>query len=177
MKRKGVLLSSVVCSIFFAVAVAENVRSDTQAADANAVLGTTGGPAPSTRFLALASATNQVGSTSTSLSDLPDMEVGVNSTGDCISATFSAEVAAGSGSTPETIGLRALLDGTVMEGHAGGVNNTHTPKSPFAYWGLVSFTSWKCGVSRGSHVVSIQWTSYGGTTIWARGRTLVVQGR
>lgn len=179
MQWKNAVISVVVCSVFSSTAFAQSSRPHAPADPSDAAPGilATGGPAPSTRFLAFASGTNEVSTTSTSWANVPDMEVAIDTVGSCISATFSAEVSTGSASTQETIGLKALLDGAVVEGLAGGNNNTHTVKSPYNYYELVSFTFWKCGVSRDSHILSIQWTSYAGNSIYVRGRTLIVQGR
>lgn len=177
MKWKESVITIAVCAVSVGLAFAANTPPSVSDLDSGSTPGelATGGPAPSTRFLAFASGTDEVSTTSTSWAGVSGMEVTIDTTGSCLSATFSAEVAAGS--TQETIGLKALLDGAVMEGHASGANNTHTVKSPFNYYELVSFAFWKCSVSTGSHTVTIQWRSYNGNVIVVRGRTLIVQGR
>ena len=127
-------------------------------------------------FLALFAGGNVVQTTLTSFAQLPDMGGSINVAGNnrCVTATFSAEVA--SGTTLDGLVFRALLDGSLMEGHFVDGFLAHTPGHASSYE-LVAYTFWRCGVSRGPHTVAVEWRSTDGFGIIARGRTLIVEGK
>jgi hypothetical protein len=76
----------------------------------------TGGPAPVKKFLMLLAGGNAVSTTSTSFADIPGMTATVmmGRLG-CVAVTLSGGFRVPV--TQETLALRALLDGALMEGH------------------------------------------------------------
>jgi len=139
-----------------------------------------GPPRPSfagLNFLALLSAGDMVDSPDPVAGlvflDVPGMTATFDtSTTGCVTATFSAQV------YPDFL-LRALLDGSLMEGHnvlgIFGVDaiEIRSPQTP----GYFSYTFWKCGVAIGPHEVKIQWAPFPGNVVQVWGRTLTVLGR
>jgi len=138
---------------------------------------TVGGPAPIKKFLMLLAGGDVASTTSTSFGDIPGMTATVTmGRSGCVAVTLS-----GGFRVPvadETLALRALLDGTLMEGHriAGSeVSQLITTASDNGY--LLSYTFWKCGVAAGAHAVQLQWRAMSGNVVIVNSRTAMILGR
>lgn len=134
------------------------------------------GPVAAGKFLKLVSADNGVRRTVQQFAVIPGMTAEIRTAAArCITATFSAEVAAETGA----MRFRALVNGELMQGQHPSLGYlVHWPA--WNQFHLVSYTFWQCNLPRGDKTVTIEWQPSGSspdTGVWVRGRTLIVEGK
>lgn len=162
-KAKYFLIATLLSTVFSGLVLAAELQA-------------TEGPAPAGRYLRLLSASGEVTTSSTSFEDLLDMTAvfSTRGKGSCITATFSGELFNQTG--PGTFAFRALLDGTLMEGHGSDGDVSYVNETGHA--SMASYTFWACDISSGSHTLTMQWR-VGGVSgeVGIDGRTLIIEGR
>jgi hypothetical protein len=174
MDLKYFLIAMILSFTLASLPEAERATAFGQTPSEEVEIQATGGPALVNKYLKLLSGGDEVRTSSRTFVDIPGMTASINAgKGACITAALSMETAL---PNFDALFLRALLDSQLMEGHSsvGAVVHTSAGDGRFE---LVSYTFWKCGVSAGTHTVTIEWQTIAGGELVARGRTLIIEGR